>query len=163
MQMTQPLAHIEFTKQRVNRYKDDVQRWEQGHSELASDCWAWEDFIDDANRLFARLLKLDVQVQRYVLLDRGDDAGMQDKLIAAVSEWLSASLQVLPQAERLESEYGRIAGADELKRNVKAAKAMLTPDDEFFSPETLSRYSDDAIEAHRAGLTEPLLDNERVQ
>jgi len=158
--MTQPLGRIEFTKRQVDRYKDDIQVWEGAHRELAEDCWVCEDLIAGANRLFDRLLNLDIQVQEYVLLERGE-AGIQDKLRAVFSNWLTASLQVLPQAERLERDYGRIAGADELSENVKQAKAMLTPDDEFFSSDKLSLCSGEAIEANRSGLTEPLLDDER--
>jgi len=135
--------------------------WARAHRELAEDCWVLEDVIAEANYQFERLLKLDMQVQECVLLARGE-AGMQDRLRAVFNVWLTASLQVLPQAKRLESDYGQIAGAHELGEHVKQAKAMLTPDDEFFSSDMLSSCSDEAIEANRSGLTEPLLDDERV-
>ncbi len=162
MSMTQPLERIEFTKRQVNRYKDNME-WARAHTGLAEACWVLEDVIAEANYQFERLLKLDIQVQEHVLLERGD-AEMQDRVSAVLNVWLTASLQVLPQTERLEGNYGQIAGADELREHVKEAKAMLTPDDEFFSSDKLlSDRSDEAIDAYRSGLTEALMDDERVR
>jgi len=75
---------------------------------------------------------------------------------------LIVSRQVVPQGERLQEEYGEINGLDALKANVKQAQSSLTPDDQFFDDDKLVSLRDEAIEAHRSGLTEPLLENERI-
>ena len=41
-------------------------------------------------------------------------------------------------------------------------QAILTPDDEYFTDDKMVSIRDDAIQAHRTGLTEPFLDHERV-
>ena len=54
-------------------------------------------------------------------------------------------------------DCGPTEGVDTLRDYVREAKSLLTSDDEYFDLEKLSPVRDEAIEAHRLGLTEPLV------
>jgi hypothetical protein len=163
MSMTQPIERIEYTEREVGRYKDDVESWKSDHDALATNCWVWEDLIAKASFLFDRIMSIDVQYQQYILMKRGEDElGLGEKLRELLRAWLDVSLQVVARGECLQRDYGHVDGLDALKENVRDAKSILTPDDEFFDPVKLSSIRDEAIKAHRSGLTEPLLGNERA-
>jgi hypothetical protein len=160
--MTHPRERIEYTGKEVARYKEDVEVWKRDHDAVAADCWEGEDLIAKANFLFDQILRQDVRLQRYILGEGGrDDSDPQDGLRRVLLDWMSASLRVVPYGERLQREYGGVEGLDVLRENLSQAKSMLTPDDEFFDPDRLSPLRDEAIDAHRLGLTEPLPENER--
>ncbi len=163
MTTTQPLDRIEYTEREVGRYKDDVESWQTRPDAPAMNGWVWEDSIAKANFLFDRIMRIDFQVQQYNLGKRGEiDSGVQEKLREVLRGWLNVSLQVVAQAERLLREHGHAEGLDALETNVREAKAILTPDDEAFDPDKLASLRDGAIEAHRSGMTEPLLGHERA-
>lgn len=158
MHMTQPRERIEHTAREVARYREDVEAWQKDHDALAADCWTWEDMIATANFLFDQIMRQDVRVQRYLLVERGrDGADLQEQLCQVLLGWMDASLGVIAQGERLQQQYGRVEGLDALRENVSQAKSILTPDDEFFDPDRLAPLRDEAINDHRAGLTEPLV------
>lgn len=160
MEMTQPRKPIERTGEEVARYKSDVDAWQGEHDALATDCWTWEDLIDTANHLFARILRQDERVQRYLLVERGENGtNLQDQLQRILREWKSASSFVVAQGERLEREFGRVEGLDALRENLSQANSILTPDDEFFAAGALTALGDEAIDTHRRGLTEPLIES----
>jgi hypothetical protein len=163
MSMTQPIERIEYAEKEVGRYRDDVESLKRDHGTLAKECWVWEDLIAKANFIFDRIMHIDVQVQHCLLVGRcRDEEGLQEKLRDLLRAWLAVSLQVIAQGERLERDYGEVEGLDSLRANVQEARSALTPDDEFFAGDNLSALRDEAVEAHRSGLTEPLLENERT-
>ncbi len=163
MPMTQPRERIEYAGKEVARYKEEVTAWKRDHDAVAADCWEGEDLIAKANFLFDQIMRQDVRVQRYILVERGrDGADLQDGLRRVLLDWMSTSLGVVPYGERLQREYGHVEGLDALRENLSQARSMLTLDDEFFDPDRLSRLRDQAIDAHRLGQTEPLLENERA-
>ena len=88
--------------------------------------------------------------------------GYKRSSVICSRDWLAVSQQVAPQGERLRAQYGDAEGLDVLKENIREARSILIPDDEFFDPDKLASLRDEAIEAHRSGFTEPLLGNERV-
>jgi hypothetical protein len=158
MKVTQPRERIECAEREVARYKDDVESWKRDHDALADD-WAWEDLIAKANFLFDQIMRLDVRVQRTILVERRhDESGLQDELRRVLGDWMSTSIQVIAHGERLQQEYGRVEGIGALRENLAPAKSILTPDDEFFDPDRLASLRDEAIEAHCRGLTEPLVE-----
>lgn len=159
MQMTQPRKRIEHTGREVARYREDAEAWKRDHDTLSADCWTCEDLIATANFLFDRIMCQDVRVQRYVLVERGHDGtDLQDELRRILLDWMTTSLRVVPHGERLQQEYGQVEGLDALRENLSQAKSIMTPDDEFFDSDVLATLRDEAIDAHRAGLTEPLVE-----
>jgi hypothetical protein len=162
--MTQPLARIGYAEKEVDRYKVDVRDWKTKHSDLAERCWPWEDLAAKANFLFGRILDLDTDVQEEILAGRMEyDAEFDNKLRGLLREWLEVSEDVLPHLVRLEAEYEVIDGAAQLRDNIEQARAILTPDDQLFRAERLVELRDAAIDAHRRGMTESLLDDEPAQ
>jgi hypothetical protein len=164
MPMTQPIDRIQYTETEVDRYKDDVETWKEDHDALARDCWVWEDLIGKANHLFSRILDLDIQVQDYLFKNCNDvKPDFHEKPRELLRLWLAVSLKVVPRGERLQKDYNsKTDGLGELKEHIEEAKSILTPDDEFFDTDRLSQLRDEAIADHRSGLTEPLLENERI-
>ena len=149
MPTTQPRERIKYAGREVARYQEDV--------ESATDRSTLEDMIAKANFLFGRIMHLDIQVNQYILLQRGrDDSSLQDEMRSLLDRWMAVSLQVVP-----EGEFGPVDGLDRLLENLAQARSILTPDDEFFDSDALSSLRDEAIDAHRQALTEPLSGNER--
>jgi hypothetical protein len=149
------------TKLEVARLRLDVEDWKLNHDEVTRGCWAWEDVIAKANFVFGRIIKLDMDIQKFLFESPVADvdpellSGARDPAIA----WLEVSLSMRERSEQLLREYGYIDGYDELKANVRQAQAFLTPDEEYFDSEELAAARDRAIDSHHAGLTEPLLNN----
>jgi hypothetical protein len=149
MQMTQPRDRIKYAGKELARYEEDV--------DSAADRPTLEDLIAKANFVFDLIMRLDVQISKHVMSEAGrDDWALQDEILSALGHWMGISLKIVP-----EGEGGHVDGLDMLKENLARTKSIHTPDDEFFDPDALSPLRDEAIEAHRLGMTEPLLGNER--
>lgn len=160
MPMTQPLDRIRYAAKEVHRFQHDVEDWKSAHDELANDCWVWEDLIARANSLFQRIIQLDAYVREAVLAGQIDfDPETEEKVTNLLKDWLEISLELVPIAERLKTEYGAVEGLTELQDKIGQAKAILTPDPVFFGTDELAKLRDEAIEDHRSGQTEPLLEN----
>jgi hypothetical protein len=158
MQPTPPRERIAYMEREVARYREDVEAWKTAHDAL-SDCWVWEDVIAKANFLFDQIMRLDLRIQRVVLVERrSEELDLQDDLRRVLSGWMNHSVQVIPHLDRLQHEYGHVEGLDALRENLSQAKSILAPDDEFFDPDALGPLRDEAINAHRSGLTEPLVE-----
>ena len=138
-----------------------MDHWKKQHDAIEQDCWVWEDLIAKANFQFGRLLDLDADFQEAILLGRiAFDADREAKIDGLFAGWLKIGEELKAQVDRLRAAYDSVDGSEALESNVKEAKAILTPDDEFFDPDVLGRMADAALEAHRAGLTEVWLPDE---
>lgn len=157
MTVTAPREGIENTHREVVRYREDVDAWREKHAALSDDCWAWEDLIARANFLFDLIMRADLRVQRYLLVERGSDGlDLQERLREALEEWSKTSQRIVPQGERLQQDYGQVEGLETLRENIAQATSCLTPDADFFGSDALVELRDQAIDAHRAGSTEPI-------
>lgn len=158
----QPRKRIKYAEKEVARYREDVESSNGDHNSLATDCSVCEDMIAKANFIFDRIIHVDIEIQQYILLQGHlDEADLQEDLRGLLNDWLELSTRVVSDGKRLQEEYGRAEGLETLKDNAREARSILTPDDEFFDHEKLSSLGDEAVEAHRSGLTEPLLEDER--
>jgi hypothetical protein len=151
---------VGFTKLEIDRLRHDVEEWKLNHDELTRSCWPWEDLIAKANFVFGRITKLDMDVQLFLF--KSPDASADPELMNASREmttaWLDVSVPLLERSEQLVHEYGSVDGRKELAINVRRARAALTSDEEYFDSDELAEARDKAIDSHRAGLTEPLLE-----
>jgi hypothetical protein len=151
---------VGFTKLEIDRLRRDFEEWNLNHNELTQSCWPWEDLIAKANFVFGRITKLDMDVQLFLF--KSPDASADPELMNVSREttaaWLEVSVPLLEHSEQLVHEYGSVDGRDELKTNVRRARAALTSDEEYFDSDELAEARDKAIDSHRAGLTEPLLE-----
>lgn len=160
---TQPDGRIQFAEREVERYRNDIEGWKENLDDLAQDCRDFEDVVAKANFVYGRLLDLDMRLQEFAFKAEGEvDLNGIGKLQVIFREWLEVSQEFLPHVLRLEEKYGSVEGGTEFRANVKEARASLTPDDRFFNGDKLAELRDAAIDDFRAGLTEPLLDDEPI-
>ena len=108
------------------------------------------------------ILNIDEEIQKFLLSNPCPDGYSQDAMRKVLAQWLASSLVTSRHADRLRDEYGRLDGSEELEANIRQAQAILTPDNAFFVSDELWSTRDVAVESHRAGQTEPLVDNESV-
>ena len=155
--IAKPIERIEFALKEVDRYREDVDGWNRGEDEQAIDDRVLEDLIAKANFLFGRILKLDEEIQGFLLANPIADRRLQDALRNVLAGWLDTSLVSIGHAVRLKGESGALDGAEQLAANIKQARAILTPDEEFFVADKLWAIRDEAVKIQRAGKTEPLL------
>jgi len=153
---------IEYAKKEVERYKHDVEDWKQKHDEVARGCWPLEDLIANLNCLFNRILDIDIQVHEFIFVQKGAaDPALLGQVGDLLTQWASVSEQILLHSKRVAASYGEFEGVPDLAKNARQARAILTPDSEFFAEDKLGCLEDEAIQEHRAGLTEPFLCDER--
>jgi hypothetical protein len=151
--LDEPLTRVEFAERLVGRFQDDVQSWTPRHD--AEDVVAWANFI------FELIVKIDIWIQEYFLVHGTQfDLELHEKPRKLLRYWLDACRKMIG---RVEASQGEVSGLEALRRNIRQAEASLTPDDESFDSDELAVLRDEAIECHRAGLTEPLWDDERDQ
>jgi hypothetical protein len=137
----------------------DEEDWKSRHDELVRVCWAGENFIAKANFHFSRIMQTDLNIQKLMFNCPDADPDLLHMVRDLATGWLQGAVSMRDSAKRLLSEFGTIEGMDELEANIEAMQSFLTPDAEFFDSEELAEARDQAIESHRAGLTEPLLNN----
>lgn len=160
MPMTQPSSRIKYAEKELDRFRDDVEDWKREHH-LVQVCWEYEDLVAKANFLYTRIIDLDEDIQEVCLLSGAEfHYELDQKVDQLLSSWLEISLEILPHIGDLEREYSSLDGAEDFRRNVKEVQAILTPDREFFAGDALVDLRDQAVDDHRAGRTEPLLDDE---
>ncbi len=158
MQITQPLRRIESVARDIGRLRDDVILENQDRPIAPfEDRWPWENLVAKANFLFDRIMDLDSAIQELVLTDRvGFDRELDAKVGDLVIGWHETCLDVLPHVDRLIQAGHHVVGAGKFRDNLSEARGILTDDREFFAGDHLDRLQDEAIDAHRAGLTEPM-------
>lgn len=115
---------------------------------------AIDEAASAANELLEQVLAVDSHHRSRVHATLMEwDPKLDDHVTELVKGWLRLARAVLPA-------FSEAEGADTLRSNIREAEGILTPDDEFFVGEALRRRTDEALRAHRAGETEPLLDDE---
>ena len=152
MSKTQPQKLFEMTSKDVRRYKKDVESWKRDHGALQQDCWIWEELIAKANYIYERIENLDMHV-RQADRELGDEIpdSLYEDVDRLVKSWLEMTLQLRPHGERLQAEYGKAEGFEQLLANIKAAQFSLTSDGEFFDREKFHQFRDEAVADYRAG------------
>ena len=155
-----------FTRD-LDQYRQDVEEWSShdledwktSHDELVQICWPAENFIAKANFHFDRIMKLDLEIQKHLFKGPDEYLVLLHMARNTAAQWLAGAVYMRDTVKQLLAEYGTVDGYDELKANIEATQSFLTPDAEFFNSDELAEARDQAIESHRAGLTEPLFSN----
>ena len=148
-----------LVEQSINRslkeYKGQIEGWRAEGEALVEDYWWWEDLVAKANFVFARILALDDHIQSLIFSNKLEfDQQRDDQLRAVLRDWLEIAPSIGEHVDRLEEMYQVFAGADEFRAKFKQAKAILTPDNEYFNDEKLFKLGDQAVEAYRAANVE---------
>jgi hypothetical protein len=74
----------------------------------------------------------------------------------AYRAWGKACGAFLQAITDLEAEGCEVEGADEFRRCCREVRGILTSDKDFFSGPELTALRDEAVEAHRNGITEEM-------
>lgn len=134
----------------------DAEPWKVEH-DARMECFQIEDAITAGNALFALVSEYDFQWHERVMSGVWPYSEASERPPEALYRlWLGAAERVLERAETRTREGHAIKGLEEYRDNVREARGVLTPDDDFFTSEELADLRDAAIEDHRAGLTEPM-------
>ncbi|QDV34099.1 hypothetical protein [Tautonia plasticadhaerens] len=137
----------------VDDYADHVERWRAEH-----------DAAEACDRL-GELLVLGVALS--ILIDKAD-AGWRSAILSEgerydpatagafegfYRDWLRPADAILEQIAAFEAQGHAVKRADQFRQAVREAKAVLTPDDEFFVEDDLADRRDEAVRAHQEGRT----------
>ena len=143
------MSRIEDIDQRLNQIRAAISHWEMGSSENG-----WSARVADANRVFAEILDVEMDLQDLFLIHKVPfDPERRVTVFAVLEPWLSKAEELLARISGVGSPEGLIEGAEEFQANVKQIQAMLTPDDAFF-------FSDDCCEKIGAKVKQALENGE---
>ena len=106
MPIAKPIERIAFAQKEVDRYGEDVDGSNRGEDEPAIDDRVLEDLIANANYIYGRILRLDGEIQGFLLANPIVDRRVQDALRNVLAGWLDTSLVCMGSAERMRSESG---------------------------------------------------------
>ncbi len=84
-----------------------------------------------------------------------DDPDQEGEIRRYYREWFRGAGGVVMHLGRLEAGGASVRWSDQFRRAYSEARGVLTPDDQFFAGDAMVRLRDEAIDAHRAGRTEP--------
>ena len=169
MAMTEnrPLKTLKYAEKEVDRYKEDVEDWKQDHDDLSKDCWLWEDIAAKADFVFHRIILLDQDVREAEFSGKfsrqGSFVDFDRRLTDLLRGWVEVSAQTEPHVVRLASVYCRVDGGHEFLSNLAEARAILTPDNDFFNHDKLIEMRDCSVDTLRSGLAEPMFDDVCVE
>ena len=148
-----PTSVCEAVDERLKRIRTELERREKNESE--GGCFSERD-VAAANRLFAEILDVDMDLQDLFLIHKVPfDPARRAAAFAVLERWLSRA-QDFPRSVSREDGAGLSSlEVNEFQANVKQARAMLTSDDEFFfSDECCEKIGDIVKEALEKGEVE---------
>ena len=140
--------------------------WKESH-DLAMACCDVQEQLALLSYLFERINRADEATREAVFAGRQDYSPEFDAELASIyRQWADVTGKSLDSVEKLESQGFSVEGADELRGRLREAVGLLTPDDQFFTPdegqsfrvEKLVQLRDEALAAHRRGETEEMED-----
>ncbi len=99
MPIAKPIERIAFAQKEIDRYREDVDGSTRGEDGPAIDDRVLEDLIAKANFLFGRILRLDEEIQGFLLANPTVDRRVQDALRNVLAGWLDTSLVCMGHAE----------------------------------------------------------------
>ncbi len=137
--------------------------WKDDH-DLAMVCCDVQEQLALLIYLFERINRADEAAREAIFAGREDHSPEFDSELESVyREWARVAGKYLDVVEKLESQGFIVEGADQARHRLREAVGLLTPDDEFFTPddpssrtEKLVQHRDEALEAHRRGETEEM-------
>jgi hypothetical protein len=145
--------------------------WKEDH-DLAMVCCDVQEQLALLSYLFERINRADEAVREAVFAGREDHSPEFDSELENIyREWADVAGKYLSIVRKLESQGFSVEEAGELRSRLREAIGLLTPDDQFFTPdnapeaggrpsrvEKLVQFRDEALEAHRRGETEEMED-----
>jgi hypothetical protein len=162
MTTVQPRRRIRFAQKEVFRFREDIEDCIAENLDLVIDLGLARDLVDRSNYLFGWIMLVDNSIRVVVLEGYASDE-LIDFAKEVLRQWLEVSLLLLQKIDRLESEHGIIEGTKEFRAKIAEARGIFTPDEDFFRDDKLIELRDQAIDQHRAGQSEELVQHVQPQ
>jgi uncharacterized protein with von Willebrand factor type A (vWA) domain len=145
--------------------------WKQDH-DLATICCDVQEQLALLSYLFDRINRADEAAREAVFAGRQDHSPEFDSELESIyGEWAGVAGKCLDVVGELELQGFSVEGAGQMRSRLQEANGLLTPDDQFFTPddaseadgrpsriEKLVQLRDEALAAHRRGETEEMED-----
>src|SRR5262245_48565348 len=143
-------------RKHMEAYEATPKEWKQEHLD-AMLCFDVEDSIEFGLFILERINDLDEDVRMDGYGDQFSPVEFA-KLCAEIEglygKWLTASEVHEKAIDLLEQMSFKVERSDDLRREIKQTRAMLTPDSAYFAGDKLVNLRDEAIESHARGETE---------
>lgn len=114
-----------------------------------------QDQIEGMNRIFEAVYELDTAISAICHSGKVECEKVLAQMRKLYSHLLKSAKRIDRFARRLELDGYKVNGLDGLRNNINEVEGILTDDAEFFG-DALTDIRDSAIDAHRAGQTEPM-------
>ena len=152
------MSVLDLLQNKARVCEEEAGLWKADHG-MAMVFLVFQDLVTDLIKAFRVTTLVEERYRTEVYSgQREDSAGFLAKIEESYKMLLSASAKaesVLPWAE---NQFGQVQGAAEFREICSELRGMFTPDDEFFSGQSLVTLRDEAINAHRRGETADLTD-----
>lgn len=159
MLMTQPEGRINFNRRQVDLYSQEIEGWKETRDTLKEDCRFLEDLSASMNFHYGRIKELDLDIQEHAFIKKVRfPVHVFQGVRGLFSQWLGVAKRLEAECAAHSRDFGTVDDLNELRANIRECCDIVTPDSEFFSGEKLDHLASEAIDEHRAGLTEPLSD-----
>jgi hypothetical protein len=157
------LSRLNAVRRCLRTCEEGRELWKEDH-DLAMVCCDVQEQLALLVYLFERIHRTDESAREAIFAGRQDHSPEFDRELENVyREWASVAGKYLDVVEKLESQGFFVEGADQARHRLREATGLLTPDDEFFTPddassriEKLVQLRDEALEAHHRGETEEM-------
>jgi len=154
--MTQPEGRINFNRRQVDLHAQEIKGWSEQQNRSQDDYWVLEDLTASMNFLYGRIKDLDLDVQELALIQKiRFPAQVFQDVRGLFPRWLEAATRLESECAVHSRDFGTVDDLNELRANIRECCGIVTPDSGFFSGEKLDHLASEAIDEHRAGLTEP--------
>lgn len=148
-----------FSKIRV--YEEESELWKADHK-AAMAFFDFEDLLSHGIQLFDSITKMDEQWRSKVLGGEEEyDLAVLNGIKDAYRWWLRPCDAIEARLDQFDREFGTLRRAEEFRKCHREAVGILTPDEEFFSHDSLVQLRDDAIDIQRKGHAVELFDEDQ--
>ena len=152
--MTQTVKRLQYARAGLRLFGHDTEHWKTGHTDAMA-CYEFEDHLQSGIEIFDSITRFDEDRRLRVLKGQIPyDASTEQQIQGLYKDWLQPSALAATILEHYESLFGDVKHADEFRSRYSEAKGIVTPDNEFFSDDTLVELRDAAIDEHRRGDTQ---------
>ncbi len=152
---------IGLAERQIEAYGREVERWRLEHDD-AMKCRDFELLLKLGLDAFETLNRIDAEVTASVFRGERDQADIGFvELVYRL--WRVPAIEVERRLEDFERSGFRVEFADEDRAACREVDGLLTSDAGFFRGDALVELRDAAIEAHRRGETEDLVEAERPE
>lgn len=136
----------------------EKESWKRDH-ESAVGCLEFEQIVREANRLYRDMGETFDRVYDQALeLPEGEAKARIDRWLSMFQRVERSFSGLISRLPAYEANGYQVSGAEELRRNRNELARNLLSHEEFFSGEGFRRFTQEAVESHARGETEPMIE-----